>query len=123
MAAGDPREWVTWKYTTDRAVEYSQRISKYITDQVDGSSNVLVGGAAADGTEEELPDSIRPRVALCYNSTKKLARRVICFSHTAPIYQGTSTTINLACGHPTAVTAFTVYGYEGERTRKSRVGL
>jgi hypothetical protein len=119
-----PSVFVKWKYTSDRGVEYVYKILKFITDQntQEGEGHPKVGGEASEGTELRPADSFKPRVALLYNATNKLARRVICFTASAPLYIGTEgeNTLNLYAGRPSESLEFTCYGYEGERMRGER---
>ena len=115
------REFVVWRYTSDDGgTNYKYRVDKDITDQVNGSSVPYVGGQAADNTEKTPPRSFKPRVALMWNATNKLARRVVCYAHDSLLYVGTQTTLNIKAGKTGEVLVFSRYACEGERSRTNR---
>lgn len=125
--AYEARDFVTWRYTTDRGTFLSYKILKEITDQKGQGANSeipLVGGSAATGVELRPGLSFRPRVALLWNVANKLARRVICFTPTSIIYVGSTDALenqlSLHAGHSGETFVFKCYGYEGERDRSPR---
>lgn len=127
--AYSPSVFTSWKYTSDKGVEYSYKILQHIILETTVVGGVKVGGEAADGTEQRPPASFKPRVVLLWNVANKLARRVVAFTATAPLYCGTEggnpvpeadMDLSLYAGRPSELLVFKCYGYEGERGREDR---
>lgn len=127
--AYSPSVFVSWQYESDKGVLYSYKILQHIILQTTVVGGVKVGGQAATGLELRPRESFRPRVVLLWNATNKLARRVVAFSHTAPIYCGQEAgnpvpeadmDLDLYAGRPSSILTFKAYGYEGERGREDR---
>jgi hypothetical protein len=102
-----------WTYSRDDATDFRRGAQKAITDQKDDTI-VKVGGSLAAGTVPQHPHGLKPRVALV-QSAAGARRRVVCYEVDAPLYIGTTSTINLDVDG--ASVAFTRYGAEGERIR------
>jgi len=85
---------VAWVYTDDDGNDYVVAAQKAITDQVDGSSNVKVGGSAAAGTEPLLPYGFKMRRVNCQDSAGH-RRQVVAYEVTAPLWATPGTTLNL----------------------------
>ena len=117
-----PREFKVWRYVTDQNENIAYKIDARIVAQTDAAppNHPKVGGTEADGSEGNPDDGFHPRVALMYNATNKLARRVICFDNTCSLYAVKGGTLNIAAGINGDVLSFTNYGYEGERTQNKR---
>ena len=119
-----PSVFVKWRYTDDRGNQLVYKILQHIILETQTGGAVKVGGVIATGTEDRPAASFRPRVVLLWDNTNKLARRVIAFTATAPLYAGTSpegeNTLQLYAGRPSTLVTFTCYGYEGERMRGER---
>jgi len=107
---------VAWKYTSDDGVEYVRFASKAITDQLD-TGTPKVGGEAADGTEEPMPRSFKPRKALV-STAAGILRSVVAYTNTALILtKGTAITLETGGSD----VSFETYGHRGEVPTKSRV--
>ncbi len=119
-----PSVFVKWRYVDDQGNQLVYKILQHIILQTQTGGAVKIGGVIATGTEGRPSASFKPRTVLLWNATNKLARRVICFAHDAPLYAGTSpegeNTLQLYAGRPSELVTFTAYGYEGERLRGER---
>lgn len=127
--AYSPRVFTSWRYVNDAGGQYSYKILQHIILQTTTVGGVRVGGVIATGTEQRPPASFTPRCVLLWNPTNKLARRVVAFTASAPLYSGseggnpvpgTEMTLQLYAGQPSELTTFVAYGYEGERKREDR---
>lgn len=117
-----PRTFVQWGYTDDAGNKYRYKVDSDITDQQNAGLETKVGGVAADATYGTPPRSFKPRVAMMYNFANKLARRIPCYTHDAPLYVGAagSTTLTIKAGETGEPLTFTWYGSQGERRRVGR---
>src|SRR5512146_1721867 len=102
--------FIAWTYTDDLGNDYRVKARKAITDQVDGSSNVIVGGSAASATVERPPKGLTMRHVFVDNGSG-VVRKVIVYEPTAPLYTTIGQTVSLMTG--TAEASFT---WRGSRT-------
>lgn len=79
---------VAWTYTDDNGETYRLRAKKGLVDQVNGSSAVLVGGAAATVAVPLPPIGFRPRRAYIAGGTPQVIRSVVVYENGAPIMTG-----------------------------------
>lgn len=93
MAARDLKPWT---YTTDTGGDYVRRSDAFIHTQVDGSSNVKVGGASAASLTPyvSFPRGWRPRRAYV-SSTDGYKGSVVVYDTSAPLWGASPPTINL----------------------------
>lgn len=85
---------VRWTYTDDQGDDWAVSAKKEYTDQVDGSSNVLVGGSAAAASVPAWPSSWRLRRIKVVLANHKPAY-VVLYETTAPLATpGTAFTYN-----------------------------
>lgn len=115
--AGQSDNIVAWKYTDDEGNEYRLRAKKAITDQVNGSLAVKVGGAAADVTIPLPPRGFKPRVR--YVAAGGVVRQVVCYDTTCDLWATPGTTIEIQTGGN--ATSFTAT--RGRRSEKVRGGI
>jgi len=88
---------LAWQYTDDDGNTWTRRAKKAITDQVNGSSEVLVGGEAASTSDNVIKVAlIRPRAVYCDNDTYG-RKAVVCYDTTCDLWTTPGTTINLNC--------------------------
>lgn len=111
------RDIKNWEYTDDNGNVYRRGAGAWIVSQVNGSSAVKVGGAAADTNSLKWPSSLKPRVAKVYDAVSGTRRNVVCFDTTCDLWAVAGTTIQLNLGQPSVLTTFTRYGVSGERGR------
>lgn len=84
---------IRWTYVSDTGTSYAIAATKAITDQVNGSSAVKVGGSAAATTVPRLPTHIKPRYVKVTNGG--VTRRVIAYDTTCDLWTVEGTTITL----------------------------
>lgn len=103
-----------WTYTSDAAEEYSRGVDKFVSDQVNGGSDPLIGGTAiTTGSKPRIPSGLKPRGVRVANAAGK-KRFVTCFTADAPLFASTSTSVNLKDGAGVS-SAYSVYARVGER--------
>lgn len=93
------RLMTNWVYTDDDGVEYATKAPADIIAQVNGSSEVIVGGRDYTGDDVGLPPMpgrtrLRPRVRI-YNATGQSPTRVVCYDATCDAYGATPPNLNL----------------------------
>lgn len=96
-----------WTYTAKGGVTYRLRATAAIVSQVDGSSNVKVGGSAAAVTVPLPPRGFKPRRVYVHNDANNVTRAVVAYEDDAPICTA-GETINLQYGDTSI--AFTSLG-------------
>lgn len=106
---------IAWTYTDDNGVDWRVAVSKRITDQVNGSSAVKVGGSAAAATVTRLPSWIKPRRR--YVTYGAVRRSVVCFDRTCDMWAVAATTITLETSGATQTFTRTADGFYNERRR------
>lgn len=113
-----------WVYTTDQGQDYQYGLAQYIGAQTGAGGAPLVGGHAQTAGEnlDSLPSSVKPRTVTVVNAATGKTRQVVCFSTDAPLFAGTSTTINLQDGAGDSA-AYGVYTSTGERKRRRKPGV
>lgn len=117
--AGDIKAWV---YTDDEGNQYVRRVAAYLTTQLDGSGNPIIGGAAYTGSPvlPPFPRSIKPRHVTVLAPNQK-PRQVTCMTPNAPLFVGSVTSVTLHNGDGTSYSG-TRNSAEGERRRKMSPG-
>ncbi len=117
--AGDIKAWI---YTDDEGNSYVRRVAAYLTTQLDGSGNPVIGGRAYTGTPvlPPFPRSIKPRHVTAMAAGYR-PRQVVCMTADAPLYTGAVTTVQLHDGNGTSYAA-TRNSAEGEKRRKMSPG-
>lgn len=108
---------IRWTYTDDGGTDYAIAATKAITDQVNGSSQVKVGGSAAAVTVPRLPPHIKPRYVYCTNSG--VSRKVIAYDTTCDLWVTGGTTITLEKSGSDVAFTRDADGRRGERTRNT----
>jgi hypothetical protein len=89
---------IVWAYTCDDgATEYAMQASKGITDQVNGSSAVKVGGAAG-GSQTRPPKGFKPRTRTFVNAAGTVRRQVICYDTSCDAWALAAPTLTLENG-------------------------
>jgi hypothetical protein len=110
------------KYTDDAGGTFQTGMAQYILSQVNGSAVPLVGVGAqvsGDGALDPLPRGFRPRITYVSNAANGKTRAVVCLTTDAPLYTGTSTSINLQDGAGD-VLAYTRVKRRGELPGRTR---
>lgn len=108
------KNFITWKYTSDDGHTYRRRVASYISGQLNGSSEPLVGGEQADTNDLKWPRGFKPRVAKVFDAVSGTSREVVCFTNDCDLYTVAGQTIQVNVGQPTVLTTFTRYGIRGE---------
>jgi len=73
---------IGWAYTADDgSTEYAMQATKAITDQVNGSSAVKVGGAAV-GSQARPPMGFKPRTRVFKNAAGTVRKSVVIYDTT-----------------------------------------
>lgn len=113
---------LAWQYTDDFANVYTRGVAQYVAAQVDGGGVTKIGGTITTGLQQEtVPIGVKPRTVAAINAAGTRRRRVVIMTTTAPLWAGTSTTIDLRDGAGVSST-YTVYSRTGERRRTRAPG-
>lgn len=106
---------LAWTYTDDNGDDWRVAASKAITDQVNGSAAVKVGGSAAAATVKRLPPYIKPRKR--YVVYGNVRRAVVCYDRTCDLWAVPGTTITLETSGADQTFTRTADGVYNERRR------
>ena len=112
--AGQSDNIVAWRYTDDEGNFYRLRAKKAITDQVNGSAEVKVGGQAADAAVALPPTGFRPRRR--YVTYNGIIRSVVCYDTACDLWTTAGTTVSLQTSGDTQTFTYTK-GRLSERVR------
>lgn len=109
-------------YTDESAHNYITGMDASVFAQAAGAGGPKVGGADYTGTPqlEGMPANLKPRGVYVVNGSR--TKFVVCLTNTAPLYNGTETTINLlelGSATPLTWTRHKPRGESAQRTRKS----
>jgi hypothetical protein len=97
------RAFVKWRYKDDLGVEYVRRADTFLTTQLDGSSNPVVGGSSAAGLTpySEMPANLKPRYVTGADSGGYVGKIVI-YDPAVFLALTSATTINVRDGGGTS---------------------
>jgi hypothetical protein len=107
---------IGWAYICDDgSTEYAYQASKAITDQVNGSSAVKVGGEAV-GSQARAPQGFKPRTRTFANAAGTVRRQVICYDTACDAWTLAAPTLTLEV----AGSDVTMTGTKGKRGERQR---
>ena len=117
------RNTVGWIYTDNKGQEYRTRAPKDITDQVNGTPAVIVGGRIKTSADDVLPmlprpASLRTRKAIMTSAAGE-TKRVVVYEATADLFSEAPSALNLPEYHTAASVAYNRGGLIEERRRNT----